>query len=107
MLKQIRENARIPLYILIVAFIGLYAVSSHETSPAAGKVFGKKVQFSDFQKSYIAARTQMIMKYGELPRDPQVETALEEQAWDRIILLAQAKKERVKVDDKEIVAFVK
>ncbi|MDD5270245.1 MAG: SurA N-terminal domain-containing protein, partial [Candidatus Omnitrophica bacterium] len=42
-----------------------------------------------------------------LPRDPQVETALEEQAWDRIILLAQAKKERVKVDDKEIVAFVK
>ncbi|HPN66241.1 MAG TPA: peptidylprolyl isomerase [Candidatus Omnitrophota bacterium] len=107
MLKQIRENARIPLYILIVAFIGLYAVSSHETSPAAGKVFGKRVQFSDFKKSYIAARTQMIMKYGDLPRDPQVETALEEQAWDRIILLAQAKKERVKVDDKEIVAFVK
>jgi peptidyl-prolyl cis-trans isomerase D len=107
MLKQIRENARIPLYILIAAFIGLYAVSSHETSPPAGKVFGRKVSISEFRKSFAAARTQMIMKYGELPRDPQAEAALEEQAWDRIILLAQAKKERVKVTDKEIVAFVK
>ncbi|MFA5148648.1 MAG: peptidylprolyl isomerase [Candidatus Omnitrophota bacterium] len=107
MLKQIRENARIPLYILIVAFIGLYAISSHETSPIAGRVFGRKVQMSEFQKAFVASRTQMIMKYGELPRDQQTDTALEAQAWDRIILLAQASRERVRATDKDVVAAIR
>lgn len=107
MLKQIRENARIPLYLLIIAFIGLYAISSHDTSPVAGKIFGKKVALSDYKKAYIGARTQMIMRYGELPRDAQAGTALEEESWDRLILLREAKKERIKTDDKEVVDFVK
>lgn len=107
MLKQIRENARIPLYILIVAFIGLYAISSHETSPAAGKIFGKKIMLSDYRKAYIGARTQMIMRYGEFPRDIQAEKALEEETWNRLILLREAKKERIKVNDKEVVDFIK
>lgn len=107
MLKQIRENARIPLYILIVAFIGLYAVSGHDTNPQAGKIFGKKVLISDFQKAYIGARTQLIMRYGELPRDTKIEAAIEDEAWNRLIMLYEAKKERIKVNDKEIVDYVK
>lgn len=107
MLKQIRENARIPLYILIVAFIGLYAVSGHETNPQAGKIFGKKVLVSDFQKAYIGARTQLIMRYGELPRDTKITAAIEDEAWNRLIMLYEAKKERIKVNDKEIVDYVK
>lgn len=107
MLKQIRKNARMPLYILIVAFIGLYAISGHETNPPAGKLFGRKVLVSDFQKAYNGARTQFIMRYGELPRDSKIEAAIEDEAWNRLILLHEAKKERVRVDDKEVVAAVK
>jgi len=107
MLKQIRENARIPLYLLILAFIGLYAISGHETNPPAGKIFGKKVLVSDFQKAYNGARLQMIMRYGELPKDTKVATAIENEAWDRLMLLYEAKKEHIKVDDKDIVDFVK
>jgi len=106
MLKQIRENARIPLYILIAAFIGLYAISSHETTPPAGKVFGKNISMGDFQGAYVAARTQMIMRYGELPRSEQLEASLQEQAWDRIILLYEARKEGIKVSDRDIAGFV-
>lgn len=107
MLKQIRENARIPLYLLIVAFIGLYAISGHETNPPAGKIFGKKVPVSDFQKAYNGARTQLIMRYGELPRDIKIESVIEDEAWNRLIMLYEAKRERIKVSDKEIVDYVK
>lgn len=107
MLKQIRENARIPLYLLIVAFIGLYAVSGHETNPLAGKIFGRKILVSDFQKAYNGARTQLIMRYGELPRDTKIESAIEDEAWNRLIILYEAKREHIKVGDKEIVDYVK
>lgn len=107
MLKQIRENARIPLYLLIVAFIGLYAISGHETNPPAGKIFGKKIPVSDFQKAYNGARTQLIMRYGELPRDIKIESVIEDEAWNRLIMLYEAKRERIKVSDKEIVDYVK
>ena len=107
MLKQIRENARIPLYLLIIAFIGMYAISSHDTNPAAGKIFGKKVQASEYQKAYNGARTQLMMRYGEQARDQKFETVIEEAAWNRLVLLYEAKKERIKVGDKEVVDLVK
>lgn len=107
MLKQIRENARIPLYLLIVAFIGMYAISSHETTPPAGKIFGKKIPLSDFQDAYNGAKLEMFMRYGELPHEPKIEAVIEDEAWNRLILLYEARKERIKVDDKEIVDFVK
>ncbi|MFA5339053.1 MAG: SurA N-terminal domain-containing protein [Candidatus Omnitrophota bacterium] len=107
MLKQIRENARVPLYILIVAFIGLYAVSGHETNPPAGKIFGRKVPISDFRKAYNAAATQLKMRYGNLPDDSKVQKVVEDEAWNRLIMLYEAKKERIKVSDKEIVDSVK
>ena len=107
MLKQIRENARIPLYLLIVAFIGLYAVSAHENIPPAGKIFGRKVLVSDFQKAYNGSKTQLLMRYGKLPNDSKLETIIEDEAWNRLIMLYEANKERIKVSDKEIVDFVK
>ena len=107
MLKQIRENARIPLYLLIIAFIGMYAISSHETNPPAGKIFGRKVLVSDFQKAYNGAKTQLMMRYGKLPSDSKIEPVIEDEAWSRLIMLYEAKKERIKVSDKGIVDFVK
>ncbi len=107
MLKQIRENARVPLYLLIVAFIGLYAVSGHDTVPPAGKIFGKKVPISDFQKAYNGVKTQLTIRYGKLPNDSKIEPVLEDEAWNRLIMLYEAKKERIKVTDKDIVDYVK
>ena len=107
MLKQIRENARVPLYLLILAFIGLYAVSPHEANPPAGKIFGRKILLSDFQKAYNGARIQLMMRYGKLPNDSKVGPVIDDEAWNRLIMLYEAKKERIKVSDKEIVDFIK
>ena len=107
MLKQIRENARIPLYILIAAFIGLYAVMPHETAAPAGKIFGKKILLSDFQKAYNSAKTQLKIRYGKLPDSSKLEPVIEDEAWNRLIMLYEAKKEHIKVGDKEIVDSIK
>ena len=110
MLKQMRENSRIFLYVLIVAFIAWLAfdaITTAQRNPYAGSIFGKKVLINEYQKAYVAARTKAILTYGDKIRDVQKDLNLEDDAWNRLILLAEAKKQRIKVSDKEIVDFIK
>lgn len=110
MLKQMRKNSRIFLYILIVAFVAWLAfdvINTAQRNPYAGSIFGKKVLTNDYQKAFIAARTKAILTYGEKIRDVQKDLNLEGDAWDRLILLAEAKKQKIKADDKEMVDFIK
>jgi peptidyl-prolyl cis-trans isomerase D len=110
MLKQIRENSRIFLYILIVAFVAWLAfdaITTTQQNPYAGSIFGKKILINDYQKAYLAAKTKALLTYGDKIRDVQKDLNLEDDAWNRLILLAEAKKQGIKVGDKEIVDFIK
>lgn len=110
MLKQMRENSRVFLYILIVAFVAWLAfdaITTAQRNPYAGSIFGKKILINDYQKAYIAARTKAILTYGDKIRDVRKDLNLEDDAWSRLILLAEAKKQKIKTGDKEIVDFVK
>lgn len=110
MLKQMRENSRIFLYILIVAFIAWLAfdaINSAQRNPYAGSIFGKKILISDYQKAFLAARTKALLTYGDKIRDVQKDLNLEDDAWDRLILLAEAKKQKIRADDREVVDFIK
>ncbi|MDP2942919.1 MAG: peptidylprolyl isomerase [Candidatus Omnitrophota bacterium] len=110
MLKQMRKNSRIFLYILIVAFIAWLAfdaINTAQRNPYAGSIFGKKILINEYQKAYIAAKTKAILTYGDRIRDVQKDLNLEDDAWNRLILLSEAKKQKIRVGDKEIVDFIK
>ena len=110
MLKQIRENSRIFLYLLIIAFVawlGFDAITTTQRNPSAGKIFGKKVNANDFQGALLAARTQAVLRYGDKLREVENDLKLSDDAWDRLILLHEARKERIKVSDKEVVNLIK
>ncbi len=116
MLKQLRDKKIakkiwIGLAIIVVpAFIwwGSGSLRSPEDSgpTVAGKIFGRNVSFIELREAVDGVRTQMIMQFGDSFNEMQKYLDIETQAWDRLLLLAQAKKSRIRVSDKETIEFI-
>jgi peptidyl-prolyl cis-trans isomerase D len=69
----------------------------------AGKIFGRKISFDEFAKEYQACRHQAIMMYGDQFNRLAKYLNLEEVTWNRLILLEEVKRQKIKVMDREVV----
>ncbi|MBN2830985.1 MAG: SurA N-terminal domain-containing protein [Candidatus Omnitrophica bacterium] len=71
----------------------------------AGKLPGKKISYSEFRESLSAVKVKnmAIMRYGENFGQVFKESDLEAQAWQRLALIYEAKKLKLKTSDKEVV----
>ncbi len=94
------------MIIISFVFFGTSASRMDNNSSYAGKVFGKKVSFQDFEKYYNNTRDQAIMIHGENFFKMSPYLNLENETWDRIILLQEAKRRHVKVKDADVVDFI-
>lgn len=65
----------------------------------AGRLFGKKVSYEDYYNMWNVARDYAVKSYGN---NVPVEI-INQMAWSRIILLEEAKREKLAVTDKEVV----
>lgn len=115
MLKFLRKKGNLKkimwgLAILIIPAFVLWgsgsAVRSRGQPKYAGKIFGKKVSFRQYSEALLACRNQGLLIYGEGFNKIAKYLDLEEQAWERLILLEQAKKEDLQVPDKEVIDFI-
>ncbi len=110
MLKTIRKKARIFLYILIIAFVVWLAadvILTGQGAVYAGIILGKRISLSEYKKAWEAVRTKAIFTYGDEFRKVASNLNLDDEAWDRLILLYEAKRQRFKTDDSEVVNFIK
>jgi peptidyl-prolyl cis-trans isomerase D len=116
MLKTLRKKdvAKRILYVLagiiIIAFVFLSPgsiIRSRQTANFAGKIFGKKISFAQYKDSLQAVKNQAIIKFGNNFYKIQKFLNLQKEAWDRLILLYEAKRRRIKVSDKEVVKKIK
>lgn len=73
---------------------------------SAGKIYGQSVPLRDFEKAYLDSRDQAIITYGDRFFKLGANLDLEREAWTRLILLHEARKRRIKADDKEVVEFI-
>ena len=65
----------------------------------AGKLFGKKVSYDDYYSMWNVARDYAIKSFGNnVP-----EEFISQMAWSRIILIEQAKREKLTATDREVV----
>ncbi len=79
-------------------------VSLQATQPEnVGRLFGKRVSLQAYTQALEAATHQAILEYGDQYRKARSPQALEEQAWERLLFLAEAKRRRIQVSDQEIV----
>lgn len=72
----------------------------------AGKMYGRGVSMRNFEKAYLDSRDQAIMLYGDQFFKIANRLNLEEETWDRLLLLHEARKRGIKTSDQEVVAFI-
>ncbi len=116
MLRQLRKRKTMKriLWALVILIIPPFtfwgigsAMRSRDKGPSyAGKVFDKKVSFEEYGNALEAVKTQALMIYGKNLNEIAGQLDLQKQAWERIILLKEAKKNRIKVSDDEVVSMI-
>jgi len=92
--------------IIIPAFVFWGAGSAlrgRQGASHAGKLFGRKISFEEYTDSFQAVRNKAIMMYGTNLNEIYESLNLENQAWQRLILVKEARSQGIKISDKEVV----
>lgn len=92
--------------VIIVAFVlwgtpSRFDEKQNNMPSFAGEIFGKKISPDKFVEAYQASRTQAIMLYGQDYEKYAQFLNLEEDTWNRLILLEVAKD--IKVSNEEVI----
>lgn len=115
MLKLLRKKGvakKIIWFIAIVIIISFgffgtaYLLTGQGTARYAGKIYGKKIPIEDFNKVYQNTRIQAIRQYGNNLNKVAHLLNLDAQTWDRLILLHEADKRKIRISNDEIVASI-
>ncbi|MDD4953806.1 MAG: SurA N-terminal domain-containing protein [Candidatus Omnitrophica bacterium] len=115
MLKLLRHKKTAKLIWIILAIIivpafvlwGLGgAIRTKEESVSAGKISGKIVSSVEFKDAMEAVRNMAIMQFGDNFSEIQKRMNLEASAWERLVLLQEAKRRKINVGDQEVIDLV-
>ncbi len=77
-----------------------FALQNRSSSEHAGEMFGKKISIEKFLKSKLAVEHIFALKGINQKPNPFTINKL---SWDRLLLLNEARKRRIKVSDKEVI----
>ncbi|MFC1804587.1 SurA N-terminal domain-containing protein [Candidatus Omnitrophota bacterium] len=109
--KKLKKRLLIGLAVIIVPAFAFWGASSvirgKKEAVYAGVIRGSKIPFTDYIDAQKAVRNRLIIQFGDEFSQMQQYFDIESQAWDRLILLSQAKRERINAGDKEIVGFIR
>jgi len=108
--KKTAKKIWIILAIIIVPAFVMWgfggALRSKDEPAFAGKIFGKTVSILEYKDALDAVKNMAILRFGDKLSEVQKYLNLEAQAWERLILLHEAKKRRIRTTDKEIIELV-
>ncbi|MBI4708031.1 MAG: SurA N-terminal domain-containing protein [Candidatus Omnitrophica bacterium] len=109
--KKTARKVWIVLALLIVpAFVFWGAgslVRDKKEMGTAGKIFGKNVSLLEYRDAYNAVRAQAQLQFGDNFSELRQYLDLENLAWDRLVLLYEAKRRKIKVSDKEVIELIR
>lgn len=115
MLKKLRnkKTAKRIWFILLILIIPAFIfwgfgsfLRSKEENMYVGSIFDKRVTSLEYKDSLDAVKNQAIIQFGENLSKIQKYLDLESQAWDRLLLLAEAKKRKITVSDQEVIELI-
>jgi len=105
--KQIAKKILIVLAVIIVPAFVLWGSGSlirgRKGINYAGIIFGKKIIFDQYNSSLLACKNQAIIHYGDNFYKIQRFLDFNTEAWDRLILLYEAKRRKIKVSNSEVI----
>lgn len=108
--KKTAKKVWIGLAVIIIPAFTLWGFGSSsrerkENAPI-GKIFGHTISNLEFKKSLSAVKTSALMQFGDKLPEVEKYLNLESQAWERLILLYEAKKRRINTSDKEVIETI-
>jgi len=105
--KKTAKKIWIGLAVIIIpafAFWGFGNMGEDQGEPEiAGKIFGKNISNLEFKDSLLAVRTKALMQFGDKLSEVEKYFDFKKQAWERLILLSEAKRRKIKITDKEVI----
>lgn len=107
--KKLAKKVWIILAIIIVPAFTLWGIGGalrSQREGSVGKVGGRNISLLEFQDCLAAVRVQAIMQFGENYFEIKRYLNLESQAWDRLILLGEAKKRKITANDGEVIESI-
>jgi len=108
--KKTAKKVWIGLAIIIIPAFALWGFGSssrdRKDNAPIGKIFGRSISSLEYNKSLAAVKTSALMQFGDKLPEIEKYLNLESQAWERLILLYEAKKRRINVSDKEVIQTI-
>lgn len=118
MLKKLRHKKTakwvwIVLAILILPAFVFWGAGSFirdkkdRTSGYAGKIYSRQIPYAEYSDALNAVRNQAYIQFGDNLAELQKYLDLESQAWERLLLLTEAKRRKINANDKEVIEVIK
>jgi len=115
MLKRLRKKKTSKKIIIVLAsviipifaFWGLSSVlEGRKGQVYLGKIFGRTISIQDYRSALDGVKNLAILQYGDNYAQVRNSLDFDGQTWERLILIAQAKKKKINVSDKEVIDFI-
>ncbi|MBF0522724.1 MAG: SurA N-terminal domain-containing protein [Candidatus Omnitrophica bacterium] len=85
-----------------ILIAGLFA-GSIKPATYVGEISGEKISTSQLQAAVTHAKIQALLRYGKMFKQLEKLFDLEQEAWQQLTLLQEAKKRHIKVSNKEVI----
>ncbi|MFA5430775.1 MAG: SurA N-terminal domain-containing protein [Candidatus Omnitrophota bacterium] len=73
----------------------------------AGRIYGRKIPSREYQSALQAVNTAAAMRLGDKLQQMQQYLNLEGQAWQRLLMLEEASRRKIRIPDKEVVRTIR
>lgn len=88
----------------MVFWLAFSAVTlQHAQGGVAGTLFKQPVQVQEYARSLEAVTHDALLRFGDRYRQQVPDAQLQQQAWERLILLIEARKIGIRVSDREVI----
>ncbi|MFC2075628.1 peptidylprolyl isomerase [candidate division KSB1 bacterium] len=118
MLKTMRENTKIVLWVVVVAFVGLIFLDwgmdatrqGSQSSDVLGLVNGEEIRYRNYQMELRSAFQRYLAENETTEIDSLTQNQLEEETWEslisRILLVQEIRRQGISVSDDELRQFI-
>ncbi|MDP8212662.1 MAG: SurA N-terminal domain-containing protein [Candidatus Zapsychrus exili] len=107
MIEQLKAHKKILIIISILIVVSLLATilfsGGIRPKKYIGEMFGKEISSQEFENTYLHVKVQSMLKYGKLFDEFEALIDLEQDAWDQLMLLHEAKKRKIKIQDSAVI----
>lgn len=108
--KKVAKKVWIVLALLIVPAFVLWGsgslIRNKEQGDYKGKILGKRISRLEYREALDAVKNSAIMEFGDKFSEVEEYLDLESRAWERLLLLYEAKRRKIGATDAEVVGLI-